>query len=172
MNKIASFFLKDIEIKQYLATLKKFLIASLVSSLPALFDGGGFYIPVIFGCFIVYQFYKEKQRIKYLVYLLPFIFLIIFFTSGGAFIINHGLVDKDNTLGTILTGLWASYVVLFSIWALFKVRLHLSYFIALTILIPIPYLLGLYEAQESYAIFFFLFWNVCISLVLSAVFHR
>ncbi|RZL27882.1 MAG: hypothetical protein EOO96_21710 [Pedobacter sp.] len=153
------------------------MIIVFSSSFLALIDGGGmFFIPVIFGSFIVYQFYEEKQRVKFLVYFLPFIFLAIFFTAGGGlFIIQRfdfeSMLPSD--LQWIFVGIWSSYIILISVWALFKVKIKFIHFVLLTILIPIPYSLGLDGIHERDSIYFFCFlWNTMLSIVLSLMFSQ
>lgn len=178
MIKLVNVFFKDINRNQFFSTLKKLMIIVFSSSFLALIDGGGpFLIPLIFGSFIVYQFYEEKQRIKFLVYFLPFIFVTIFFTAGGGFFILQWF-DMETTLPRgdfewMFVGVWSSYIVLLTIWALFKVKIKFIHFVLLTILIPIPYLLGLDGTHERGSIYFFyLLWNTMLSIVLSLMFSQ
>lgn len=155
--------------------LKTLLLISFFSSFLALIDGGGiFFIPIILGSYIVYQFYETKQRIKYITFFLPFIFVLIFFTAGGSFLIHFNeehLFSNSSLFATIFTGLFSSYVVLLIIWMLFKGKLQLFQFLILTVLIPIPYLLGLYADKERADIFLFYFlWNAGLSVALSSYF--
>lgn len=173
MKKLSVLLFKEVDKNQFYATLKKLIAISLLSSFLTLIDGiGVFFIPIIIGSFIVYQFYEKKQRIKFMVYFLPFIFLFIFFTGGGGFFLiqwfeTYGLEDYAQ----LFVGLWSAYIVLLCTWLLFKVKIKIIHFVLLTLLIPIPYLLGLNGAGERYTIYFFFFlWNAALSIVLSLVF--
>ena len=158
-----------------LITLKHLLLISLFSAPLMLIDGGGvMFIPLIIGSYLVYQFYQTRQRIKYIIYLLPFIFFIVFITAGGVHVIpfNDGnLIYTSNVLARILVGLWCAYVVLLLVWIFFKRNLRPLQFLMLTILIPIPYLLGFESGNERMEGFlFFLFWNGGLSVALSNYF--
>ncbi|RZL42003.1 MAG: hypothetical protein EOP00_23990 [Pedobacter sp.] len=176
MEKLSAIFFKDVEKTQFYATLKKLIVLSFVSAFLGLIDGGGpYFIPLAIGSYIVYQFYEEKQRIKFVVYFLPFIFFAIFFSAGGGFFILNATNTEalDNDLGFMLVGIWSSYIIILSIWALFKVQIKVIHFVLLTLLIPIPYLLNLSATKETFGIFFFYFlWNSALSLVLSLLFSQ
>lgn len=158
-----------------LPILKQLLLISFFSSFLANIDGGGaFLIPLIFGAYIVYQFYEKRQRLKFVTYFFPFIFLIIFFTAGGSFLIHfngESSISDTNILIKIFTGLCSAYVVLITIWLFFKGQLKSFQFLILTIMIPIPYFLGLQSMAERVEIFLFYFlFNTGLSLAISNYF--
>ncbi|WAC42583.1 hypothetical protein [Pedobacter sp. SL55] len=162
MKKLKAIFFRDVDQNQLFSTLQKLMLINFVSSFLALIDGGAvFFIPIIIGSFIVYQFYEEKQRIKFVVYFLPFIFLFIFFTGGGGFFIiqwfeTYGLEDYKQ----LFVGVWSAYIVLLCIWMLFKVKIKIIHVVLLSTLIPIPYLLGLNGINEHVSGFFFFFYGM------------
>lgn len=158
-----------------LIALKHLLVISFLSSFLANIDGGGaFFIPLIFGSYIVYQFYEERQRLKFVTYFLPFIFLIIFFTAGGSFLVRfngESFFSNPNIFIKILTGLCSSYIVLFTIWMFFKGQLRVIQFFILTVVIPMPYLLNLQAGAERPEIFLFYFlFNSGLSLAITNYF--
>lgn len=172
---LKSFFLKDVDQIKFIATLKKLMLTSFASSLLATIDGAAFYMPIIFALFIVYFFYEEKQRLKYIVYLLPIFFFLIFLV-GAAIALNwvsYIGIENQSFWSWIISGILCSYLIIISIWILFKVKLHFAHFLTLTILIPIPYLLGFDGIHEnSYPFLFYLLWNGIVALVLSLIFSQ
>lgn len=178
MNQLIRVIFKDTNKDQFYSILKKLIVIAFASSFLALIDGGGpYFIPLILGSFIVYQFYEEKQRIKFVVYFLPFIFLAIFFTSGGSFLFhnlfNETLIFNERDLSWMFAGVWASYIVIIIVWMFFKVQIKVIHFVLLSLLIPIPYLLNLNAVAERFGIFFFYFlWNAGLSVVLSLMFSQ
>ena len=178
MEKLSAIFFKDVEKTHFYSTLKTLIVISFLSSFLGLIDGGGpYFIPLVIGSFIVYQFYEEKQRIPFVVYFLPFIFFAIFFSSGGGLFIlnaiNADLIHHESEIGWMIAGVWSSYVIVLTIWLLFKVQIKVIHFVLLTLLIPIPYLLNLSATKETFGIFFFYFlWNSALSAVLSLLFSQ
>lgn len=181
MKKLKAIFFRDVDQNQFFSTLKKLILISFFSSFLICFDGGlGLLIPIIIGSFIVYQFYEEKQRIKFVVYFLPFIFLAIFLTAGGFPLLLRPFDDMfpdDSHLRWLLLGIWSGYVILLTIWLLFKVKIKLIHFILLTFLLPITYLLNansitVMMGRSLNAVLFYFLWNASLSVVLSLIFSQ
>lgn len=163
---------------QFHSALKKLMLVSFLSSFFVLIDGVGvFFIPFILGSFIVYQFYEEKQRIPFVVYFLPFIFLFIFLTGGGTFIIDDklelNLLTMEGTLAWMMVGIWCACLAILCVWLLFKVKLKIIHFLLVAILVAIPYLIGLNAMDgQAYGLLFYMLWNAALSVVLSLLFSQ
>ena len=181
MEKLSAIFFSDVDKIRFYLTLKKLIVISFLTSFLVCFDGGlGLFIPIIIGSFIVHQFYEEKQRIKFLVYFLPFIFLAIFFTAGGFPIFFRpidNIFPEDSEVRWLVIGIWSGYMILLTVWCLFKVRIKLTHFLLITLLLPIAYLsrtdrMDIMTGRNASAVLFYFLWNTTLSVVLSLLFSQ
>lgn len=150
---------------------------SFFSSFLIFIDGwGALTIPFILGSYLVYQFYEERQRVKYIAFFLPFLFLIIFLVGGGFYVkanqlTEHNFNGNNQNWLSALSGIGCAFLVLITVWAFFKGKLRIIQFVVLAVLIPIPYFIGLDPVHEYGKNFFFYFlWNSGLSLAFSNYF--
>ncbi|MCA5005724.1 hypothetical protein [Sphingobacterium bovistauri] len=163
---------------EYLLELSVFIPILFVVFIAGSVDSGPFFVPIFYGLYLSFL-YKDRLRNQFLFFVVPIVFFVIFITIGGLLLISKFIdssvsIKNENvflvSLLTCLVGGWCSWLILFTLKLLFRVRLKIIYFIISAILVAPPYLMDLSPTQEATSGYFYLIWNAGMSVVVCLMF--